>query len=97
MKRDEPKQRDYGASVEGEISGCNNHIGGHQETNYNGMARDDLINMLEERFHHILWKESQLNALLEENKKGNGMISQLIEDNRRLVERINYLTDRLLN
>lgn len=81
----------------------NNNVGNRNETNnYNGLSREDLISMMEERFHHMMKKEDQIETIFEENRK---LTDEVIRQNadfrmyneayRRQVERIAALTDRI--
>lgn len=79
--------------------------------NYHGLTRDDLVTMMEERFQHMLKKEEDIRNIFEENRKlTDEMLRQNDEFRRKnddyreavihikaLMERINQLTDKLIN
>jgi len=59
--------------------GRNQNFGNHHQTtnNYTGLSREDLVAMLEERFHHMQAKEVQMDGMLSQIEKfGDEIIRQ---------------------
>jgi len=47
----------------------NSNVGNHHETNYHGMSKEELIELLKERFQYTLEKEEQIKQIFDENRK----------------------------
>jgi hypothetical protein len=98
-------------NIIGVVGDHNQNVGNHHEThNYAGMNRNDLIGMMEERFQHMLKKDSQIEQIFEENRKLTDEVIRQNADFRiyneaflrkdkeiaELTGRIAELTDKLL-
>lgn len=87
---------EVGGSVFGNVDNKNEH-------HYSGHSIEDMINMLEKRFQHLLKKDEEIRYIFEENRKlteevirQNADLRMYNESYRRQVERIAELTEKLL-
>jgi hypothetical protein len=69
----------------------------YQITSYAGMNREELIGMMEDRFHYVERQAAQMDALIGENKKLIHEVAKLTDQAVRQSDRINFLTDKLIN